>query len=357
MIFSLFLLTLIALSLYDLWKGVLPDVLLVVLALLGGVRYGVDHLFTSLILGALGYGLYKLYPLLKKQEGLGWGDVKMLAASGLWLNVSQVPAFLMLTGIGGVLIALVWRVVYKRARFPLGPALALALGACVGNLTNGASLMTPSLVSHTLPPKAGGKPDSIVVFLHGYGSNGTNLLSLGYVWRDLLPHTLFVAPDALHPHPEVPGGYAWFGLQDWDTHRILKEIQHITPQMNQYLDGLLKEYGVAPEKLVLVGFSQGAMLSLHVGLHRPRCAGIIAYSGALLEDPKELKVAAPPVLLIHGTEDEVLEADLSSQAHASLQRQGVPATLYLFPHLAHSIDERGLEKGGEFLREVLSKPR
>ena len=213
--------------------------------------------------------------------------------------------------------------------------------------------MTSSLVTHTLPPKAGGKPESIVVFLHGYGSNGEDLLSLGHVWGSLLPNTVFVAPDGIKPHPEVPGGHQWFGLQDWDIHRITKDMQGITPQVNAYLDGLLKQYGLAPDKLALVGFSQGAMLSMRIGLHRPRCAGVVAYSGALLEDSKELKVAAPPMLLIHGTNDEVLEAELSEQAHESLKRQGVPSTLLLFPNLAHSIDERGLEKGGEFLRKCL----
>lgn len=350
---SLFFFSLSALSFMDFRRGILPDGLLLVLALLGLWRFGGTHGLSVLLLGGGGYGLYKLYPRIRGVEGCGFGDVKMLAVCGLWLAPSQIPLFLVVSGGGGILIALIWRLLYKKERFPLGPALAVSLGICVGGFTHGASLMTPSLVSHTLSPKAGGKPESIVVFLHGYGSNGKDLLSLGKVWAPLLPHTIFVAPDGLKAHKEVPGGYAWFGLQDWDIPRLMKDMQAITPQLNHYLDGLLTSYDLTPDKMALVGFSQGAMMSLHVGLHRPRCAGIVAYSGALLEDPKELKVSAPKVLLIHGTRDEVLDADFSRKAHESLTGQAIPSTLCLLPNLAHSIDERGLEKGGTFLRTSL----
>ncbi len=348
-----FCITLVALSISDFWKGILPDPLLIALGALGVWRFGGNYILSSFLLGALGYGLYKIYPFLRTKEGLGFGDVKMMAVCGLWLPLSDIPLFLIVAGGVGVGIALAWRFIYKTRTFPLGPALALALGVCVGGFTDGDSTMTPSLVTHTLPPQAGGKPDSIVVFLHGYGSNGEDLLSLGHVWGALLPHTVFVAPDGIKPHPEVPGGHQWFGLQDWDVHRLVKDMHAITPELNRYLDGLLKQYDLAPDRLALVGFSQGAMLSMHIALHRPKCAGVVAYSGALLEDPKVLKVAAPPVLLIHGTADEVLEAHLSQLAHESLTRQGVPSTLLLLPNLAHSIDERGLERGGEFLREKL----
>lgn len=128
---SLLFLILIGLSIKDFKDGVIPDILLVLLAILGLLRFGVAHTTSVLMLGVLAYGLYKLYPLLKRQEGLGLGDVKMMAVSGLWLEPFQIPLFLIISGTIGVGIALLWRISKEKSRFPLGPALALALGICI----------------------------------------------------------------------------------------------------------------------------------------------------------------------------------------------------------------------------------
>ncbi len=349
------LFVLMAISLKDVKDGIIPDGWLILLVLLGGLQFGITHGLSVFILGGVGYGLYKIYPLLKHREGLGLGDVKMMAASGSWLPLSSLPLFLIIAGSVGILIALLWRLLYKQLQFPLGPALAFALGVCVlGNtvFSTGETKMTHVFSGPTLSPAAGGKPDSLVVLIHGYGANGDDLLSLGKVWASSLPHTVFVAPHGPFICEGNPSGKQWFGLSDWDPMRILKEIQTITPAFNQYLDGLLKLYDLPPEKLALVGFSQGAMLSLHVAFLRPQCGGVVAYSGAFLDDPTEVKIARPPVLLVHGTEDQVLPVSCSETAETQLKAIGVPVTLSLLPNLGHGINERGLEMGGAFLRDV-----
>ncbi len=346
---------LVAIAAKDLREGIIPDLWIVLLVLLGFLQFGVTHGLSALILGGIGYGLYKLYPLFTSRDGLGFGDVKMMAASGLWLPLSSLPLFLMLTGSVGILIALLWRLLYKSCQFPLGPALVFALGFCtLGDtvFSTGDTKMTHVFSGPSLAPAAGGKPDSLVVLIHGYGANGEDLLSLGKVWAPLLPNTVFVAPHGPFICEMNPSGKQWFGLKDWDPVRILKEIQHITPAFNRYLDGLLKLYDLPPEKLALVGFSQGAMLSLHIALLRPQCGGVVSYSGAFLEDPTEFKIARPPVLLVHGTEDHVLPASFSETAEARLKTIGAPVTFSLLPHLDHEIDERGLELGGAFLKDV-----
>ncbi len=118
-------------SLKDIRERIIPDVGLLILALLGLLHCGLSHSLSVVILGGISYGLYKLYPLLKGQEGLGFGDVKMMACCGVWLPPSDIPLFFIIGGSGGLLFAIVWRLLYKRARFPLGPALALALGFCI----------------------------------------------------------------------------------------------------------------------------------------------------------------------------------------------------------------------------------
>ncbi len=204
-----------------------------------------------------------------------------------------------------------------------------------------------------LDPAAGGKPTSLVVLLHGYGADGEDLLFLGKTWASLLPNTLFIAPHGPMLCEGNPFGKQWFSLRDFDHTRMFKEIQTITPALNRYLDGLLKVYELPPEKIALVGFSQGAMLALHLALNRPQCGGVVAYSGTFLEDPSALKVARPPILLIHGTEDDVLPSSFSEKAEARLKTLGVPVTLSLLPGLEHSIDERGLGVGGAFLKDHL----
>ncbi|MBL8676106.1 MAG: dienelactone hydrolase family protein [Alphaproteobacteria bacterium] len=251
-------------------------------------------------------------------------------------------------------MSLLWKVLKKDQKFPLGPALAFALGFCIvggQNFLQGETNMSATFSGPSFGPASGGKPDSIVVLIHGYGSDGEDLLSLGKSWASLLPNTLFVAPHGPVACEMNPSGNQWFGLKDWEPLRILKEIQALTPAFNRYLDGLLKTHNLPPNKLALVGFSQGAMLALHVSLHRPQSAGVVAYSGAFLNDPMELKVALPPVLLIHGTEDQVLPASASQVAEEILKALDVPVTLSLLSGLGHGIDPRGLGMGGAFLKE------
>lgn len=118
---------LIGISFKDLKEGRIPDILLVSLGLLSVLQFEENHLLSVIGLGLIGLALKKGYLTLKKQEGLGWGDVKMMTISGLWITPSEVPLFLLLTGVAGALTALI----YGRRRFPLGPALAFALGTCM----------------------------------------------------------------------------------------------------------------------------------------------------------------------------------------------------------------------------------
>ena len=128
---GLLLVLLVLIVFQDVRKGIIPNLLVEGVALLGVFYGGVETLLSTVILGALGYGLYKLYPRIRGKEGIGLGDVKLMAASGLWLYPAQIPLFLIFTGLGGVLMALLWKVLKKGPKFPLGPALAFALGICI----------------------------------------------------------------------------------------------------------------------------------------------------------------------------------------------------------------------------------
>lgn len=215
-----------------------------------------------------------------------------------------------------------------------------------------------TMKAYSLPPLAGNPVTSVVVFLHGYGANGEDLLDLGREWQALLPNTLFISPDAPFPCDMSPLGRQWFSLADYTPPTLEAGARHAAPILNAFLDKTLTEYGLDDSALALVGFSQGTMMALFTALRRAKqCAGIVGYSGALLAPEslsKELE-SKPPVLLIHGEIDMVVPCDASVTAKATLDTYSVPCTLHTLAWLPHSIDHQGIKWGGEFLQKVLKK--
>lgn len=206
------------------------------------------------------------------------------------------------------------------------------------------------------PPAAGGDPDSLVVLLHGLGADSADLMGLAPYWAEALPHTEFVAPDAPEACDMAPFGYQWFSLQDRSPLAMMRGVQSAAPVLDAFLDELLAARKLDPARLALVGFSQGTMMALHVGLRRAQApAAIVGYSGALLAGPELLLQirARPPVLLVHGDADPVVPVSALDAASIGLRSAGVSVVYERRPGLGHSIDEVGLEKGGAFLVEAL----
>lgn len=215
---------------------------------------------------------------------------------------------------------------------------------------------TPVLDGPILAPVAGGDPKRIIVLLHGYGSNGADLLSLAPYWRATLPDTLFVAPNAPERVPGFPGGYQWWGLESFSRVSLAAGARRAAPVLDAYLDGLVARYGVTEERIALVGFSQGTMMALHVGPRRPRqLAGIVGFSGMLV-DPAVLDegiCTRPPVLLIHGDGDPVVPFAGFHEAKRELKARGFDVSEHVTPGLEHSVDPTGLAAGEKFIRRVL----
>jgi len=209
------------------------------------------------------------------------------------------------------------------------------------------------------PPLAGGAPDSMVVLLHGLGSNSEDLMGLAPYWCDALPRTVFVSPDAPEPCDMAPMGFQWFSLQDRNPLVMARGIAIAAPLLAAFLDEVLAEHALPPERLALVGFSQGTMMSLHVGLRRAVApAAIVGYSGALLAGPELfLQVRArPPVLLVHGDADSVVSVAALDAAAIGLRAVGVSVETERRPGLDHTIDEVGLARGRDFLVKALGAP-
>jgi phospholipase/carboxylesterase len=207
------------------------------------------------------------------------------------------------------------------------------------------------------PPAAGGTPDSVVVLLHGLGANGADLIGLAPYWTERLPRTEFVAPDAPEPCDMAPFGFQWFSLQDRSPLAMMRGVATAAPLLDAFLDDVLAERGLDASRLALVGFSQGTMMSLHVGLRRAVApAAIVGYSGMLvLEGDTDVEGygrqvrARPPILLVHGDSDDLIPVQALMHAAQALAALEVPTEWHVSAGLGHGIDDEGLRQGGDFL--------
>jgi phospholipase/carboxylesterase len=206
------------------------------------------------------------------------------------------------------------------------------------------------------PPASGGKPSRLVILLHGLGADGNDLIGLAPYWARLLPTTEFLSPNAPFPCDMAPYGYQWFSSQNRDPAAVLAGVRAAAPFLDAFIDNALAERGLDDRDLALVGFSQGTMMSLFVGLRRAEpAAGIVGFSGRLLA-PELLTselCSRPRTLLVHGTDDPLVPYASLAAAEAALKDAGVPVETATCAGVGHSIDENGLRRGGSFLKEVL----
>jgi phospholipase/carboxylesterase len=196
-----------------------------------------------------------------------------------------------------------------------------------------------------------------VVFLHGYGADGNDLIGLGREWAKLLPHAAFVSPHAPEPCGAAPMGKQWFDLSLGDMRMISTGVKRAAPALDAFLDAELKRLGLGPRVLGLVGFSQGTMIALAMGLKRnPAPAAIVGYSGALatVEALPTEPASAPAILLVHGDMDEVSPVDALFLAREQLAHAGLPVEWHVSEGIGHGIDGEGLRLGGAFLRQAFA---
>lgn len=206
---------------------------------------------------------------------------------------------------------------------------------------------------------AKGKATSLVVFVHGYGADGADLLGLADPLAPHLPNTAFLSPDAPSPCAGNPFGRQWFPIPRFDGSSEVDaavEMNRAADDLNAFLDHHLADLGLTPAALALVGFSQGAMMSLHVAPRRPvAMAGVVAISGKLMRPQvlaQELKVR-PPVLIMHGDRDDVVPFGEMQVAGNALVAAGFETFGHVMKGSGHGIAPDGLGVALQFLRERL----
>jgi phospholipase/carboxylesterase len=165
-----------------------------------------------------------------------------------------------------------------------------------------------------------------------------------------LPTTAFVAPNAPEAVPGVPAGRQWFAISRLDPKEMKAGVERAAPVLDSFIDSELSRLGLSADRLALVGFSQGTMLSLAVGLSRKaKPAAIIGYSGLLAAEVPKLDETAPPVYLAHGAADPTIPAEALFATAGSLAAAGARVQWHLAAGVGHAIDEAGLNQGGAFL--------
>ncbi len=203
-----------------------------------------------------------------------------------------------------------------------------------------------------LPPANGGAPDALVVLLHGYGADGSDLIELAPHLAHALPGAFFVSPHAPFPCEMGPFGRQWFSFQDRSMAAIMAGTRAAAPILEGFIDELLARFNLPESRLGLIGFSQGTMMALHVAPRRAEAAaGVVGFSGRLLDDASlqtDIR-SRPPVLLVHGADDELVPIAALDEAAAGLTAAGIEVESHRRPGLGHGIDAEGLALATRFL--------
>jgi len=199
-------------------------------------------------------------------------------------------------------------------------------------------------------------PQKMVVFLHGVGADGYDLLSLSDEFVEALPPSVFLAPNAPFSYDMFPMGYQWFSLKEYTEDKLYEGIKVALPILQNYIEQNLVKYQLNFKDLILIGFSQGAMMAVQLALRLPEaCQAVISYSGAIVKPDilaQEIK-SKPPIMLFHGDKDQVLPAENLFNADQALEKMGIPARSYLLENVGHSISLEAIEMSQNFLKELI----
>lgn len=196
------------------------------------------------------------------------------------------------------------------------------------------------------------KIKKLVIFLHGYGSNGNDLISLTESIYKSLPNTAFVSPNAPYSMVGNPSGFEWFPLSTLSYQEKLQGTQLAAPHLNAFIDAQIAKYGIEEKDIALFGFSQGTMMALYIAPRRKNALGaVVGFSGALtaIDELPQETTAKPPILLIHGDQDDVVPYSSLAEAKAGLQQNGFDVTTHTSKGVAHGISPDGIDQARDFL--------
>jgi phospholipase/carboxylesterase len=212
------------------------------------------------------------------------------------------------------------------------------------------------ITNHHTRDFSNGKPKNLAIILHGYGADGENLVDLADFFAPHIESPTFIVPDAPFPHEYAPNfGRQWFSLMNRDEAVLMQGATIAYEILTKFIEEKLEEYGLGFQNLILIGFSQGTMMSLFAGLKiSEQCRGIIGFSGTIVsaEDTISTCKSKPPVCLIHGIDDDVVPCTLGKFTAKVLKSNGFDVQLHEIPNLGHSIEMNGIKHAQNFLKNL-----
>ena len=216
--------------------------------------------------------------------------------------------------------------------------------------------MSYSLNTTIINPISKQKPKNAVILCHGYGGDGNDISILANYWKNYLPDTIFLCPDAQEKCAVSSVGYQWFDLMDQSKQQILTKSLVAEMKLNQLIDEVKVQNNLEANKIILGGFSQGCMISLQTGIkRRDKINSIIGYSGKIIDTEHLSKniVSRPKVILMHGDKDEIVPINFFLEAKEFFIKNNYPIELKSFKNCEHRIPQEGSSLGLEFIKKNL----
>ena len=215
--------------------------------------------------------------------------------------------------------------------------------------------MSYSLNTTIINPISKQKPKNAVILCHGYGGDGNDISILANYWKNYLPDTIFLCPDAPEKCAVSSVGYQWFDLMDQSKQQILTKSLVAEMKLNQLIDEVKVQNNLEANKIILGGFSQGCMISLQTGIKRKdKINSIIGYSGKIIDTEHLSKniVSRPKVILMHGDKDEIVPINFFLEAKEFFIKNNYPVELKSFKNCEHRIPQEGSSLGLEFIKKI-----
>jgi phospholipase/carboxylesterase len=214
------------------------------------------------------------------------------------------------------------------------------------------------LTGPELSTKSGNKPKQLILFLHGVGADGNNLIDIANVLAPHFPNAYFLSPNAPFPYDMAPSGYQWFQYRDISEENLLKGLNKAMPYLNEFVDHQLKRFNLTEQDLAVIGFSQGSMIALHTFPRRTKPIALIAGLSGTIVAPhlleKELN-SKPSILLMHGEKDQVVPVKFMKLSSQALKNLDFNIKTHIYPNLEHSINQEEIVEIIKELKEKFSK--
>jgi phospholipase/carboxylesterase len=214
------------------------------------------------------------------------------------------------------------------------------------------------MLDYSIYPENQEKISKIVFLIHGYGSNKDDLINIAPELSKDLDDIIFISPNG--PENQQYWGYQWFSLENRDEDVMFQGAEKASIILEKFIQQQINKFNLKNSDIALLGFSQGSMMSMHLGLRmKPEIGGIIGYSGALIAPEKleESTVSKVPILLVHGDADTVVSPDAMTKAKQSLNKLGIEVNTNICHHLGHGIDAQGIKLAKDFISKIFKKKK